>query len=135
MLEEIKPAEWVGKGASETYIDQHKSVQAEMGYLVRTAGDLKLKPESLTLTLQLFLRLQSIESLLHSLIEGVHRYQNPALAELLKSTMLDNDKHGIRLREYLVELVETKEAEFRIADEEAQRCRGALIRQPRSSRK
>jgi len=39
------------------------------------------------------------------------------------------------LREYLVELVAAKEAELRIVDQEAQRCRAALIRQPVQSKK
>jgi hypothetical protein len=135
MLADIKPSEWVANGASATYVDQHKSVLAEIGYLKRTAEELAPKPESLTMTLQLYLRLQSLESMLDSFSHGIRRYQNPALADLVQSMISENDAHRVRLREYLVELAETKEAEFRIADEEAQRCRGTLIRQPRTPKK
>jgi hypothetical protein len=135
MLEEIKPAEWTGKGAPETYIDQHKSVLAEMGYLKRTAEDLARQPESLPTALQLYFRLQALEAMLDSLSQGVRRYQDPALANLMQTTISDNDSHRVRLGEYLMELATTKEAEFRAADSEAQRCRVELIRQPRTGKK
>jgi hypothetical protein len=135
MLSDVKPGDWVASGASATYVDQHKSLLAEIDYLKRTAEELARKPESLTTTLQLYLRLQSLESMLDSFSHGIRRYQNPALADLVQSMISENDTHRVRLREYLVELAETKEQEFRIVDDEAQKCRGTLIRQPRSPKK
>ena len=135
ILDELKPADWIAKGASETYVEQHKSVRAEILYLRSLADELMQKPDSLPTALQMFLRLQNLEALLDSMSQGVRRYQNPALADLMQATISENDSHGVRLREYLVELAETREAEFRIADEEAQRCRGSIIRQPKKSKK
>lgn len=130
VLDELRPEEWVSKGAPEGYVDQAKSARNQIAYLKQTAEQLSRRPQSMTGTLEVFLRLMALESMLDSLSQGVRRYQNPALADLLQGVISENSANRGRLREYLVELVATKETELRIADAEAQRCRGMLIRQP-----
>jgi hypothetical protein len=130
MLQEVKPGEWVAKGAPETYVDQWQAIVDEAGYLVRTADKLAANPATASVTLETYLRLQAMEAMLDSLSQGVRRYQNPALADLLQGMVAENNTNRSRLRDYLVELVAAKEEEFRIVDQEAQRCRAALIRQP-----
>jgi len=130
MLNEVKPQEWVAKGAPETYVDQWKAVVAEAGHLMRTADTLAKNPAKISVTLETYLRLQAMEAMLDSLSQGVRRYQNPALADLLQGMIAENNTNRSRLREYLVELVAAREEEFRIVDQEAQRCRAELIRQP-----
>ena len=130
MMDEIKPEEWIPQGAPSAYIDQHKNVRAEIGYLARQADELARDPERMSAVLEVYLRLQSLDLLLNSLSEGVRRYQNPALADLLQGVMSENDANRTRLRTYLVELVATKEAEMKVIDAEAQRCRDILLRQP-----
>ena len=129
-LEQVNPRQWLAKGAPEAYIDQWKAVRNEIGYLQRTAGEMSKRPDRITLALETFLRLQSVEAMMQSLMEGVRRYQNPALADLLQSFMNENAGNGQKLRDYLVELVASKEAEFEIVDREAQRCRAELISRP-----
>lgn len=128
VLEQLRPDEWAAAGASTTYADQWKSVQAQLNYLKQTTGDLAADPERMTQTLDVFLRLQSIEGLALSLADGARRYQNPALADLLSGIVSETESSRARLREYLVELVANKEAELKIMDNEAQRCRDSLLR-------
>lgn len=130
MMEEIKAKEWVAKGAPEGYLEQHQAVRNQINYLVQTTQELKAHPDRMADTVETYLRLQSLESLLDSLSQGVRRYQNPALADLLQGMIVENDANRQQLRTYMVELISNKEAELKIMNEEAQRCRGMLIRQP-----
>ncbi len=129
MIEEIRVKEWQAKGAPSSYSEQHTAVRNQLQYLLQTAQSLKAHPDQMASALETFLRLQSLESLLDSLSQGVRRYQNPALADLLQGVIAENDNNRQLFRSYLVELVSNKEAELKIMNEEAQRCRGALIRQ------
>lgn len=130
MLDEIRAKDWVAKGAPDAYIQQQQSVRNEINYLIQTTQALKARPERMADTLRVYLRLQSLESLLDSLAQGVRRYQNPALADLIQGMIVENDNNRRQLRSYLEELVANKEDELSIMNEEAQRCRGMLIRQP-----
>jgi hypothetical protein len=130
MLAEVKPQEWVAKGAPEAYVGQWKALQDEIGYLGRTADELAKRPERLTIALETYLRLQAIEAMMRSFVEGVRRYHNPAVADLLLGVMDENAASAHKLREYLVELAADLEAQLQIADKEAQRCRSSLINQP-----
>ena len=77
-----------------------------------------------------YLRMQAMESTLGSLIEGIRKYQNPALADLAQSVMTENSTNRDRLSQYLRDLAAQKEKEFQVADREAQRCRGMILNQP-----
>ena len=129
VLAEFRVADWVSQGAPETYRAQWKAAQSEIGYFLRTLDALSAQPDRLTIALEAFLRMQALESMLESLNEGVRRYQNPALGDVLQSVLTETAPGRDKLREYLVELTATREQEFRIADQEAQRCRGTLLRQ------
>jgi len=130
VLEQVKPEKWIEQGAPAAYQEQAESVRKEIGYLAQTADSLSQRPDSMKITLETYLRLQSLQSMLVSLTDGVRKYQNPALADLLQGIIGESGAAESRFREYLVELVGAKEEELRIADSEAQRCRGMLIRQP-----
>jgi hypothetical protein len=64
------------------------------------------------------------------LVDGVRRYQNPAVGDLLVSVVSANSANRDQLRQYITDLAQTKEEEFQVVDREAQRCRGTLMRQP-----
>jgi hypothetical protein len=123
ILDQVKPREWGAEG----YRQQHKSAQEQVEFLARSAGALARDPEKTTLALDAFLRLESLERMLDSLSEGVRRYQNPALADLIQSAISENSAHRSRLQAYLVELVATKQDELRSANDEAQNCRTAAM--------
>ena len=84
VLEQLKPREWVAKGAPDTYVKQLESAQSQIQGVVRSTEILAKDPEKLTAALDTFLRLQALESVLASVAEGVRKYQNPALADLLR---------------------------------------------------
>ena len=94
----------------------------------RAANNLEKQPEKLTLALEALFRLQSVEAGIYSLVDGVRKYQNPAVGDLLIGVMLENSDNRDRLRDYVTDLAEQKELEFTIADREAQRCRADVTR-------
>ena len=130
VMDQIKPETWVAKGAPQAYVAQGKSAAAELGYLLTSSQALARDPEKLTLALDTYLRMQAMESTLGSLIEGIRKYQNPALADLAQSLVTENSANRDRLGQYLRDLASQKEQEFLVADHEAQRCRGMLLSQP-----
>ena len=130
ILDQIQAKDWIARGAPSTYVDQTQAIKNEINYLERTVGDIKKDPQRVSKTLEAYLRVQSIDAMLRSLSEGIRRYQNPAVADLLLGVMSENSEQVQKLRDYMVELVEAKEAEFKIADAEAQRCRAKLMNQP-----
>jgi hypothetical protein len=130
LLGELKPADWTAKGASPAYVAQLKSAQDAVGYIVSTAQRLSATPDRLTIALETYFRLQSLEALVASLAEAAGRYQNPALAQLLLGVSGEGGASKEKLRQYMLDLASVKEAEFKLIDREAQRCRGITANQP-----
>lgn len=129
VLEQLTPEQWQSKGAPATYVTQWRAAQDEVGYVLRAADALGKQPDKLSLAFETYFRLQAVEAQINSLVEGVRRYQNPAVGDLMISVMAANSTNRDQLRQYITDLAETKEQEFQIADKEAQRCRGTLVRQ------
>jgi hypothetical protein len=130
IVEEARPEEWIEKGAPETYVQQAKALKAEYEYAARAADEVAARPDSLGKGIELYLRLNASDTMLNSLLKGIRNYQNPALADLIEGVSLEGDTARGRYRDYLIELANTKETEFKIADQEAQRCRNMIIKQP-----
>jgi len=130
IIDQVQPDNWQSKGASETYVAQWNSLQAQLKYLLASTDAFSRQPERLPLGLDAYFRMQAVESALGSLTEGVRHYQNPALASLMQSVLAENGANRDRLRQYLQDLAAQKEQEFQVADREAQRCRAALLQQP-----
>jgi hypothetical protein len=130
IIDQVQPAGWVSKGASETYIAQWNSVQAQLKYLIASSDAFARQPDRVPLGLDVYFRMQAVDSTFISLTEGVRKYQNPALASIMQSVIAENSTNRDRLRQYLQDLATQKEEEFRVADREAQRCRAALLGQP-----
>ena len=126
LLDQVKPQDWGADG----YREQHKGAKSEVEYLARSADALVKEPERMTFALEVFLRLEALEQMLESLSQGVRKYQNPALADLIQGSISENAVHRSRLRNYLTELVATKQDELRMANEEAQSCRAAALAKP-----
>lgn len=135
IIEQVQPSGWVAKGASQTYIAQWNTAQAQLKYLLSSSDAFSRQPEQLALGLDTYFRMEAMESTLGSLVEGVRKYQNPSLASIIQSVVAENSTNRDRLRQYLQDLAQQKEEEFQIADREAQRCRAALMRQPAPSTK
>ena len=129
LLSQLTPQEWEAKGAPAAYTTQWRNAQNEVGYLIGAAKALQKQPEKLTLALETLFRLQAVEAQAASLVDGVRRYQNPAVGDLLVSVVAANSTNRDQLRQYVSDLAQTKEQEFQVVDQEAQRCRGTLVRQ------
>jgi hypothetical protein len=130
ILEQLTPEKWEAKGAPAAYTAQWRNARSEVGYLLGAAEAMKKQPEKLTLGLETLFRLQAVEAQVNSLTDGVRRYQNPAVGDLLVSAVSANSANRDQLRQYISDLAQTKEEEFQVVDREAQRCRGTLTRQP-----
>ncbi len=130
LINEVKAQDW----EAASYREQHKAAKDQVEYLARSAAALASDPEKMTLALDTFLRLEALEKLFDSLSEGVRRYQNPALADLMQSTLSENSAHRAKLQNYLIELVTTKQHELRVANDEAQGCRAAALNPTASKR-
>jgi hypothetical protein len=130
LLEQLKPQDWVSQGAPAAYGDQLKRTRQEIDYLIGTTKELMARPERLTVALETFFRMQSVDAMLRSVAAGVRKYQNPAAADLLQSLISDTTTDRDKLREYVVDLAADREQQFKIVDQEAQRCRAVLSRQP-----
>ncbi len=128
ILDQLTPRDWVSKGAPAAYVTQWQGAQDELGYLVDSANALEKQPERLTVALDTYFRLQSLELRLNSLVDGVRNYQNPAVGDLLLGVLGENSANRDKLRQYITDLAQTKEQEFKIVDQEAQRCRTVLTR-------
>src|SRR6202167_1206123 len=76
ILDQLTPQEWIAKGAPDAYVAQWKGAENELGYLVDSAKALAQSPDRLTLALDTYFRMQSLENRLNSLVEGVRNYQN-----------------------------------------------------------
>jgi hypothetical protein len=130
LLDQVTPREWLNKGAPEAYVGQWQSAQRELADVQRAAQSLQKQPERLTLALDTYFRVQSLETRLNSLVEGIRRYQNPAVGDLVVGVIGESAANRDKLRDYISDLANQKEQEFAVVDREAQRCRTDLNRQP-----
>jgi hypothetical protein len=88
------------------------------------------KPDQMSETMRALFREQAFHRLLATLMGGVRRYQNPAVADLIESVAAQDQSDLDRVEQYLIELAAQKEHELQVMDSEAQRCRGILLKQP-----
>src|SRR5260370_39339202 len=127
IIERIKPETWVTNGAPEAYIVQWKTGQAELRYLLSSSEALARQPDRLTLALDTYFRMLAMESTFGSVIEGIRKYQNPALADLVQAVMAENSTNRDRLRQYIQDLAEQKEQQFKLVDHTTQPCRTTFL--------
>jgi hypothetical protein len=133
MLRQLKPAEWVAKGAPDAYVAQWNSALVEIQGIQTDMSSLLQHPDHMVDAMKALFRVESSHQLLGSLMGGLRRYQNPALADLIESVAAEDHRDIERLQAYLLDLAGTKEQQFELVDKEAQRCRGMLSRQPADS--
>ncbi len=130
LLANIEPEKW--NNAPAGYARQLQRVRDEIGYLVTTARSLARQPDRLTLAMETYFRMLAVDEMLRSMEAGIRKYQNPAVADLLQGLLADETADREKLKQYLLDLAADREAQFRVADEEAQRCRALLSRQPQT---
>ena len=91
---------------------------------------LAANPQKLSGSLELFLRIEGLETMLASLGEGIRKYQGPADAMALASLEAENGVNRERFQRYIVELAAQRERELEVMDHEAQRCRAIVTQAP-----
>ena len=123
ILDQLKPEQWMEKGAPEAYKTQLDSTRVELEGIVWSLGNLASQPEKLSFAVDAYFRVQSFRLKVGSINEAVRRYQNPAIAELLEAYLVDSSGSQIQLQTYLQDLAALKEAELEVMASEAQRCR------------
>ena len=98
--------------------------------IIDEAQALSRNPEKLSGALQLFFRMEGLETMLSSLQEGARKYQSPQVAQSLAALFGEGGANRERLRGYIVNLAAEREHQFEVMDREAQRCRGTLMAPP-----
>jgi hypothetical protein len=129
IVEQLTPPDWTSKGAPDAYIAQWEVAKRELASVSAATQVLERDPEKLTAALEIYFRLELIETQLKTLSEGVRKYQNPAVADLMLSVLSENSISRGRLQRHILDVAEQKEHEFSVIDKEAQRCRTQVIRQ------
>ena len=127
VLDQLDVPAWLAKGASDTYVEQLESSKQQTRALADEAKSLAHNPEKLSGTLQLFFRLQGVETMLNSLEEGARKYQSSRVAQSLAAMFGEGGANRERLRTYIVNLAAEREYQFEVMDREAQRCRATLM--------
>ncbi len=123
VLAELTPQAWVEKGAPATYVAQWQGAQEELDYLAQTARALEKQPEKLTVALDLYFRLQTVEWRLQSLSEGARKYQSAAAGDQLAEAVGVHATKRDQLRQYITDLAAQNEQESAVMERETQRCR------------
>jgi len=130
MLDQLRPSDWIAKGAADTYLAQWTSLRQQFRAVQDDMANLTQHPGQLTESLKALFRLQSTHAVLDSLMAGTRKYQNPALADLIESVASENNADAARFERYVLQIADAKEQQFAVVDKEAQRCRASLSRQP-----
>lgn len=133
-LDHLDARSWVERGASETYGEQLQAAKEQARALSDGASSLAANPERLSAMLDVFFRMQAIDSMLQSVEEGVRQYGYKPDAQTLARLQADSSTNRDRLQRYIVNLAAEREREFQAMDREAQRCR-AVVTAPKSGKK
>lgn len=130
MFEEVHIADWIAKGAPETYTPQWKSLTEQNLAIENDMTGIAQHPEAMQDIMRALFRVHRFDSDLDALLRGVRRYQNPALADLIESVAAGDQRGVEKLQQYVLDLADATEKQLSVEDEEAQRCRAALAAQP-----
>jgi hypothetical protein len=130
MLQQIRPNDWVAKGAPDTYVAQWNSAMEQLKAIQTDMSALAQHPDQMTEGMRALFRVQASHQVLNSLMDGLRKYQNPALAELIESVAAEDQANIDHLEQYVLQLATEKDQQYAVVDSEAQRCRATLSRQP-----
>jgi hypothetical protein len=134
LLDRIDTGIMVQEGGPASYADALRSTKAQLDYVLTVAARLQAQPDALSVAMEAYFRVEGQEGMIRSLVDGVRKYQSPDLAAMLQGAVTDTANGREKLKQYMVELAVSRETEFRIMDEEAQRCRQRILQTPAPSR-
>jgi hypothetical protein len=131
LVAQLNPQQWYDqKGAPSTYVLQWTTAQRQVKDVVVASRLLSQNTESLSQALDTYFRLEALETSARSLEEGARKYGDRASADKLSELIGRNFSNRERFRDYIRDLASSKEQDFKIADAEAQRCRGMISKEP-----
>lgn len=131
LLDQLDPAKWEVPGGSDLYVLQLKEAQQALKDIGNVSARLAETPSRLTVALEALLRMEYLVARVQSLSEGVRRYQNPAIAEVIESVLVKAASSRDWLRAHVTEVAAVREKELAVAEKEAQLCREQTQRQTR----
>lgn len=135
LLDRADPQQWAAKGAPDAYTAQLQSSKEQARALANGAKTLAANPEALSAELQILFRQQGLETMLNSVAEAMRKYQSPAAAQELIAASAEAGAARDRLEQYVVNLASEREKEYRVMDQETQRCRAQMLAAPPPSKK
>ncbi len=133
LLEQMHPQEWLENGAPPAYVSQYQEARTRMDDVIRAVKNLSQQTDSLSVALDTFFRMEALETVASSVDDCIRKYGERKTADQLSALIAQNFDNRQKFREYLRDLSVEREQEFKIADEEAQRCRGMISKEPSSS--
>jgi hypothetical protein len=133
VLEQMHPQQWLDNGAPPAYVSQYQAARTRMDDVIRSVKGLSQQTDSLSAALDTYFRMESLEISARSVYECVKKYGERTSAEQLSEVIAQNFNNRQKFREYLRDLSVQREEEFKIADEEAQRCRGMISKESPST--
>lgn len=130
ILDGMHPKQWLDNGAPPAYVNQYNDAQARMEDQIRAVTYLSQKTDSLSAAIETYFRMEAFEVVARSLVECIQKYGERNTANQLSAALAQEFTNRQKFREYLHDLSVEREQEFKIADEEAQRCRGMISQEP-----
>ncbi len=138
LLDQIDTQRWFAeKGAPGVYSQQADQAKGQVKDILKAISQLAGRADNLSLSLDTYFRLEALDITARSLAEGAHKYDDRTVADNLSAAIARNFNDREHFRQYMQELAVSKEQDFKIADQEAQRCRGMISKElpPKSTRK
>ena len=138
VLSQLNPQQWfVEKHAPAAYTVQQTTAIRQVTDVVTVTKFFGNKTDSMPMALDVYFRLEALEDSARTLSEGAQKYADAATAGKLSEAVAHNFNNRERFRDYINDLAKTQEQNFKLADEEAQRCRGMISKEapPKQSRK
>lgn len=130
ILNAMNPQIWYEKrGAPSTYVIQWQSAQREVDDLSAATQLFSQNTENLTSALDLYFRMEALETTARAVNEGAQRYGDASAAGKLQQFVANNFDTRQRFREYIRELAVNLQTNFKIADQQAQQCLAAQSKQ------
>lgn len=134
VFDQIHPGSWTIEGGPAAYQKQQKACADDLTYVQNAVTRWAAQPDKLSLMLETLIRIESMDQQAISLSQGVRKYQNPAVADILDA-MLNSMSGDLEwLRTQSLEMAQQREKELEVAQKEAQRCRTQIL-QPNSPRR
>jgi hypothetical protein len=133
LLEQMHPQQWLENGAPAAYVSQYQEARTRMDDVIRAVQNLSRQTDSLSVALDTYFRMEALETVARSVNECIRKYGERKTADQLSALIAQNFNNRQKFREYLRDLSVEREQEFKIADDEAQRCRGMISKEAPSS--